>query len=329
MQLDGAGIHRLDTTGALQLLNVIADLEQTSSSVQLTGLRNEQQTLLHLVRERRTDAGSTVPPNRSIGILEKQGHRAIHLLKSAFSFLSFIGEVAIALGKLALKPGRFRWQALFADIETAGVYALPIVGLLAFMMGVVIAYQGGQQLEFYGANIFIVELVSLTMLRELAPLVTAIIVAGRTGSSYTAQIGTMQVTEEVDALRTIGISPIDLLVLPKLVSLTIALPLLVLFADVLSILGGMFMAQIMLDISVSDFIDRVPQVVTPISFLMGIGKAPIFAAIIALVGCYQGFRVRGGADSVGQQTTISVVQSIFLVIAADALFSIILGGIGL
>ena len=167
------------------------------------------------------------------------------------------------------------------------------------------------------------------MLRELAPLITAIIVAGRTGSAYTAQIGTMQITEEVDALRTIGIPPMDLLVLPKLLALTIALPLLTVFADALSVFGGMVMARALLEVSFSDFIDRFPLVVTPTSFLLGVGKAPVFAAIIALVGCYQGFQVRGGADSVGRHTTISVVQSIFLVIAADALFSVILGGVGL
>ncbi len=197
------------------------------------------------------------------------------------------------------------------------------------MMGVVIAYQGGRQLEFYGANIFIVELVALTMLRELAPLITAIIVAGRTGSSYTAQIGTMQITEEVDALRTIGIPPLDLLVVPKLLALTVALPLLTVFADALSVFGGMVMAQTLLDVGFGDFLERLPKVVTLTSFLLGVSKAPVFAAIIALVGCYQGFRVRGGADSVGRQTTVSVVQSIFLVIAADALFSVVLGGVGL
>ncbi|MGB2974007.1 MAG: ABC transporter permease, partial [Candidatus Competibacter sp.] len=205
----------------------------------------------------------------------------------------------------------------------------PIIALLSFMMGVVIAYQGGQQLKAYGANIFIVELISLTMLRELAPLITAIIVAGRTGSAYTAQIGTMQITEEVDALRTIGISPMDLLVIPKLLALVVALPLLTVFADALSVFGGMVMAQTLLAVNFSDFLDRVPQVVTLTSFLLGVGKAPVFAAIIALVGCYQGFHVRGGADSVGRQTTVSVVQSIFLVIAADALFSVVLGGVGL
>jgi phospholipid/cholesterol/gamma-HCH transport system permease protein len=326
--LDGSGIQAIDTTGALQLLSVIADLERTDCTVQLVNLREEHQRLLHLVKERLAAAGTAeVPPpsNR----LERLGRRVEFQARRAVEFLAFIGEAAASLARLAVHPQRFRWRALFSDIETAGVNALPIVALLAFMMGIVIAYQGGQQLQTYGANIFIVELVALTLLRELTPLITAIIVAGRTGSAYTAQIGTMQITEEVDALRTIGIRPMDLLVLPKLLALIIALPLLTVFADALSVFGGMVMAQALLEVSFSDFLDRFPQVVTPTSFLLGVGKAPVFAAIIALVGCYQGFQVRGGADSVGRQTTVSVVQSIFLVIAADALFSVVLGGVGL
>ncbi|MDG4553728.1 MAG: MlaE family lipid ABC transporter permease subunit [Candidatus Competibacter sp.] len=329
LTLDGSGIQAIDTTGALQLLTLLAALERDGRQVRLVGLHEEHRELVELVRERRAAAGEPTPPPSPPGWLERLGRGVWHHLRRSGDFLAFVGEAALALGWLLWHPRRFRWRALFGNIETAGVHALPIVALLAFMMGVVIAYQGGRQLEFYGANIFIVELVSLTMLRELAPLITAIIVAGRTGSSYTAQIGTMQVTEEVDALRTIGIPPMNLLVLPKLLALVVALPLLTLFADALSVFGGMVMAQTMLDVSYGDFLDRFPQVVTLTSFLIGIGKAPVFAAIIALVGCYQGFQVRGGADSVGRQTTVSVVQSIFLVIAADALFSVVLGSVGL
>lgn len=328
-QLDGSAIRAIDTTGALYLAMLIADRERAGHPPQRLALREEHQALLDLVQERRASAGAVPAPPEAGGVLERLGRRVVLRGMHAYDFLAFVGEAAVAMGRLALRPNRFRWRALFGNIETAGVNALPIVGLLAFMMGIVIAYQSGQQLRVYGANIFIVELVSLTMLRELAPLITAIIVAGRTGSSYTAQIGTMQVTEEVDALRTIGIRPMDLLVLPKLLALTIALPLLTVFADVLSVFGGMVMARALLDVSFGDFLDRIPQVVTLTSFLLGLGKAPVFAAVIALVGCYQGFQVRGGADSVGRQTTVSVVQSIFLVIATDALFSVILGGVGI
>ena len=186
-----------------------------------------------------------------------------------------------------------------------------------------IAYQGADQLQRFGANIYIADLVGLAMLRELSPLLTAIIVAGRSGSAYAAQIGTMKVTEEIDALRTIGISPQELLVLPKMLALIIALPLLTVFADVTGIIGGMIMARSKLDVSFDIFIDRLGDAVSLSSFLTGIVKAPVFAAIIALVGCFQGFQVGGSADSVGRQTTLSVVQAIFLVILTDALFSVV------
>jgi phospholipid/cholesterol/gamma-HCH transport system permease protein len=216
-----------------------------------------------------------------------------------------------------------------AIVQRAGVEALPIVMLLSFLLGVVIAYQGGVQLKSYGANIFVVELVSLTMARELAPMMTAIIVAGRTGSAFTAEIGTMKATEEIDALRTIGLPPIDVLVLPRLIGLVIALPLLSLVGDAAGIFGGMIMASTMLDVSVNDFLHRIPTALSATSFMIGIGKAPVFALLIAIVGCFEGFSVRGGAEAVGRHTTVSVVHSIFLVIVADAVFSIVFSWLGI
>jgi phospholipid/cholesterol/gamma-HCH transport system permease protein len=216
-----------------------------------------------------------------------------------------------------------RWRPILHNIRTAGFDALPIVGLLSFLLGIVVAYQAATQLRRYGADIFVADLVGLSVLREFAPLMTAIIVAGRSGSAYAAQIGTMSVTEEIDAMRTIGISPIEMLVLPKVIALVIALPLLTLFADIAGVFGGMIMARAQLGMGFDSFVDRVTGAVSVTSYLLGIGKAPVFAAIIAIVGCFQGFLTKGGADSVGRQTTRSVVQSIFLVIVADALFSIV------
>jgi phospholipid/cholesterol/gamma-HCH transport system permease protein len=219
-------------------------------------------------------------------------------------------------------PSRLRWRPVLFNLHIAGVRALPIVGLLSFLLGIVVAYQGADQLRQYGANIFVADLVGLSMLREFAPLITAIIIAGRSGSAYAAQIGTMAVTEEIDALRTLGIVPQELLVLPKLLALLIALPLLTVFADVLGVFGGMLMARAQLGVEFGEFLDRFVKTVSVTSYLVGIGKAPVFAGIIAVVGCFQGFRTEGGADSVGRQTTLSVVQAIFLVVVADALFSV-------
>jgi len=222
-----------------------------------------------------------------------------------------------------------RWRPILFNIRSAGFDALPIVGLLSFLIGIVVAYQGADQLRKYGANIFVADVVGLSMLREFAPLITAIIIAGRSGAAYAAQIGTMSVTEEIDAMRTLGIAPLDLLVLPKILALVVALPLLTVFADVLGVFGGMIMARAQLQVGFGDFLDRFVKAVGVTDYLLGIGKAPVFAAIIVVVGCFQGFRTKGGADSVGRQTTRSVVQAILFVIIADSLFSIAFSALGL
>jgi phospholipid/cholesterol/gamma-HCH transport system permease protein len=214
-------------------------------------------------------------------------------------------------------------------VQIGGFDALPIIGLTSFLLGIVVAYQGADQLRHYGANVFVVELVGYAMLREFAPLISAIIIAGRSGSAYAAQIGTMVVAEEVDALRTIGIDPLQRLVLPKIIALAIALPLLTVFADIAGVFGGMVMARSQLDIGFAEFIDRFGRVMQGSALLIGIGKSLVFAFIIATVGCFQGQRTSGSADSVGRQTTLSVVQSIFTIIVADALFSVAFNMLGL
>ena len=326
--INGSRISAFDTTGALLLMDIVAELRSAGHKAHVGDLGTQNQELLALVIERRQLA-KAVEPVKEPGSMAKLGQATWTKGVIAAEFLEFLGEASVALLRAVMYPHHIRWRALLAIIQSAGVNALPIIGLLCFLIGLVIAYQGGNLLRTYGANIFIVELVSIAMVRELAPLMAAIIVAGRTGSAFTAQIGTMKVTEEIDALRTIGIDPFDVLVLPKLLGLIVALPLLTLFADTLSILGGMVVAALLLDVTFAEFINRIPKVVSLISFGYGIGKTPVFAAVIALVGCFQGFQVSGGADSVGRQTTQSVVQSIFLVIVLNAIFAVAIGGKGL
>lgn len=261
--------------------------------------------------------------------LQQTGAASVAAGTQAWALLQFVGETSLAALGSVRHPARIRWRPVAFNIRSAGLDALPIVGLLAFLLGVVVAYQGAGQLRTFGANIFVADLVGLSMLREFAPLITAIIVAGRSGSAYAAQIGTMVVTEEMDALRTLGIAPQELLVLPKLLALVIALPLLTVFADVLGVAGGMLMAQVKLGVGYVDFLDRLGKAVALTDYLMGVLKAPVFAAIIVVVGCFQGFRTQGGADGVGQQTTASVVWSIFLVIVVDAVFSVALSALDL
>jgi phospholipid/cholesterol/gamma-HCH transport system permease protein len=321
---DGTRIEALDTAGAWVLYKLLTRLRGGDVIVTVRGLPPRFAKLLDLVAQHIADAAgkplsTRVPPPTA---LERIGRGAESAFSQSLALLAFIGESAYALAGCFRHPARFRWRTVLYNIRTAGVDALPIVGLLSFMLGIVVAYQGADQLRQYGANIFVADLVGLSMLREFAPLITAIIIAGRSGSAYAAQIGTMEVTEEIDAMRTLGIAPLEQLVLPKIIALVIALPLLTVFADFLGVFGGMLMARAQLGVGFGEFVDRFVKAVSITAYMVGIGKAPVFAGIIAAVGCFQGFRTRGGADSVGRQTTRAVVQSIFLVILTDGLFSI-------
>jgi phospholipid/cholesterol/gamma-HCH transport system permease protein len=314
------GVTAVDTAGALLLDRMIRRLRGRNIDISVEELPARHRDLLQLVH---TEQAGVAAPPCSLSAVERLGRTTVGTLQQAAGLLSFIGECAIQMLPLLPRPHRIRWHQVAIEMRRAGITALPIVGLLAFLVGVVITYQGGTQLQRYGANIFIVEFVSMTVLREMAPLITAIIVAGRTGSSYTAEIGTMQVTEEVDALRTMGITPFEMLVLPKLIALLVALPLLAVFADILGVLGGMLVADSLLGIGIPAFLDRMPRQLPDSTFWVGIIKTPVFAAIITLTGCFHGFRVRGSAEQVGRATTASVVLGIFLVIVADAVFSIV------
>ena len=321
---DGTQIDALDTAGAWVLQTLLLRLRAEGAAVTLHGLRPHFAQLMDVVAQHMAEQASQPAPAAAppLNALARIGHSTWDALQQGTALLAFVGETAAAFAISVRQPSRFRWRPILFNLRSAGFDALPIVGLLSFLMGIVVAYQGADQLRQYGANIFVADLVGLSMLREFAPLMTAIIIAGRSGSAYAAQIGTMAVTEEIDAMRTIGIAPMELLVLPKIIALMVALPLLTVFADVLGVFGGMIMAQAQLGVTYGEFLDRFVKAVSVTAYLIGVGKAPVFAAIITIVGCFQGFRTKGGADSVGRQTTRSVVQSIFLVIVADALFSI-------
>ena len=320
----GAALDALDSAGAWVLQQFLQRLRGQGMEVTLRCMPAEYSRLLDAVAQPVQQPTSAAAPRtgRLMASLDAVGHATVDALLQARALLAFVGETALVLQANLAQPKRMRWKPILFNIRSADFDALPIVGLLSFLLGIVVAYQAADQLRQYGANIFVADLVGLSMLREFAPLMTAIIIAGRSGSAYAAQIGTMAVTEEIDAMRTIGIEPLELLVLPKIIALVIALPLLTVFADLLGVLGGMVMARAQLGVSYAEFLDRFAKAISVTSYLIGIGKAPVFAAIIAVVGCFQGLRTKGGADSVGRQTTRSVVQGIFLVIVADALFSI-------
>ena len=259
-------------------------------------------------------------------MLEKLGFTVVQKIQEFKRFLSFLGELAIVACQ---KPKKMLLKSIVSTLETAGVYALPIVALLSFLIGVVLTYQMGLQLKSYGANIFIVDLLGLSILREFSPLITAIIVAGRSGSAFTAQIGSMKIREEIDALQTMAVSPSELLVLPKVMGLILVMPLLTLWSIFFGLAGGMVVSNIMLHVNYGDFIARFYESIPVRYFYTGMIKTPVFGAAIALIGTFRGMQVSGSAQSVGQETTLSVVQSIFFIIIIDAAFSILFSGLHL
>lgn len=322
---DGSRVEALDMSGAWVMQSLISRLQAQGNSITLIGFKPEFADRLKVVSD---DFSSHANAQSNVGIvlptaLEHIGRSAATTLKEARDLLSFVGEVSLVFVASIAHPSRIRWRPILFNIREAGLNAIPIVGILAFLLGVVVAYQSADQLRHYGANIFVVDLIGISMLREFAPLIAAIIIAGRSGSAYAAQIGTMSVTEEVDAMRILGIAPIEMLVLPKLIGLAISLPLLTVWADMLGIFGGMLTAKTQLDVSFVDFVGRLVKAIEMTTYTVGLGKAFVFAIIITMIGCFQGFRTKGGADNVGRQTTRSVVQSIFLVIVADSLFSVL------
>ncbi len=257
------------------------------------------------------------------------GKYVLNFWQDIKDLLAFLGENSAALLTSVQHPSSIRYASIVKNIEEAGVRALPIISLTSCLIGVVITYQGALQLQKFGANIFIVDMIGISVTRELAPLITAIVVAGRTGSSYTAQLGAMTITEEISAMRTMGFEPHRFLILPRIIALMIAMPLLIFFADIIGIAGGMIVSNIHLNISYSEFIHRLQNVLDIKHVWIGLSKGPFFAWLIAVTGCFRGFQVSRDTESLGRYTTISVVNAIFLVIACDALFSVVFTELGI
>jgi len=322
-KIDGSKITKMDSAGALVLQQFLYTLQQHQHQpLKLMAFEEAQLALLKLVT-RPDQQWREIPRIARPNFLARLGLSTINYTVGFLNYLNFIGELTMIFLQLLRHPKRIPWRACVSVIESTGVMALPIIALLSFLIGVVLTYQMGLQLRNYGANIYIVDFLGISILREFAPLITAIIIAGRSGSAFTAQLGTMKIRQEIDALQTMGIAPAELLILPKIAALFFVLPLLTVWASLFGIFGGMVVSNSMLHVSYTDFLDRFYTAVSVKSYITGMIKAPVFGLIIASIGCYQGMQVTGSATSVGERTTISVVQSIFFIIVADALFSIL------
>lgn len=318
---------KFDSAGMILIIRYLSLFIKKGITVTTVNMDTTQRTMLLFYRKNY----SSVKPDiliSSKNLFHNIGKAFISYLHNFLNFLNFLGQNFYYFFYTIRYPSKIRYKAIIKEIDQSGIKSIPIVVLTAFLIGLVIAYQAADQLQQFGANIFIVEMVTVSVLRELAPLITAIVIAGRSASSFTAQIGTMKITDEVDAMKTMGFEPSIFLVMPKVVALMISLPLIVFLADIVGIAGGMFVAKLQLGIGYTEFIDRIYSQIELRHFYAGLVKAPIFGFIIALIGCYRGFQVSGSTDSIGKYTTISVVNAIFWVIALDAIFSVVFTRLG-
>jgi phospholipid/cholesterol/gamma-HCH transport system permease protein len=320
--LDGSGLQELDTAAGFTLYSELDRFGGGSAAVSLRGFDRRHERLLALVRER-MDCTPAVMKSVHRGALYRIGAATLALWNMLQVHVGFVGTVALELLTLIRRPQLFRFKETVAQFETICLDAIPIAGLVTFLIGVVIAYLLGIQALQYGANIFVVDGVGLAVCRELSPLLVAVVVAGRSGAAFTAQIGTMKVQQEIDAISTLGLSPVQVLVIPRLVAIIVALPLLVFVGYIAGILGGMVICAVQLDITPLTFLDRLHSVLPMSAPVVGLVKAPVFAAFIAIIACRMGMLVARDARSVGLNTTSTVVQSIVWVIVLDAVFAIV------
>lgn len=320
--VDGSHLSSIDTALALSLLKQIKRCGVDIEQVQFSNFQDKHLDIINLVRQNIAYASSD-SRLKKIGLISLLGRRSFLLFKAISSILSFLGEASFELFKSFLNLKTLRFKEFGVQLELAGLNAVPIVILVNFLIGVVLAYLSAVQLERYGANLYIVDGVALSMCRELSPILVAIVVAGRSGSAFAAQIGAMKLNEELDAMRVLGLSPMRVLVLPRLLALMIAMPLLVFVGDVSGILGGMLIANLQLAITVPTFIERLKVALWVRSVAVGLVKAPVFAFFIACIGCRLGLEVENNASSVGANTTATVVRSIVAVILVDAAFAVL------
>lgn len=321
--INARDVGRMDMWGSLRLKMLLA---KRDIPVQL----NDNQKKIFDFISRDTVTNLEEPEAAGFRkMIEKMGELAVSGWHTTYGLLSFIGEIGVCFARNLRHPSAFRFHSIVRHIDETGFRALPIIGLLAVLVSMVISYQAATQLQKFGANIFTIDLTVISLLREMGVLITAIMVAGRSGSAFAAEIGVMKMREEIDALKTMGFNPVELLVMPRLLAMMLTLPILAFLADIIGLAGGSLISIVLLDIPLDQYIDRVSKVATPTMFFIGLVKAPVFAFIITIIGTYQGMNVTGSAESVGKLTTVAVVQSIFLVIMADALFSVLFAKMGI
>ncbi|MEN6320011.1 MAG: ABC transporter permease [Syntrophaceae bacterium] len=323
LDINLGGVSYLDSAGTLALFQLEEDYAGQSISVTYHDVTDEIKGILYLLNQKAHD----VPPlvqRKTPNIFEQAGESTRRILDDFSRIMSFVGRLIIALINSLLNPRQVRWNDVLFYMKSAGADGLPIVGLISFLMGLIMAFMSSLQLRQFGANIFVASLVALAMVKELGPIMTAILVAGRSGSAFAAEIGTMIVNDEVNALKTMGFEPIRFLAVPKVLAMVVVVPLLTLYADVFAVLGGMAVGVVGLDLTAYTYILQTRNSIHVFDIVSSLVKSVVFALLIAGIGCQRGFQVTGGAESVGTSTTSAVVSAIFLIIVADSAFAIVL-----
>lgn len=321
--IDLSELQYFDSSGTAILMEVGQLCELGKNSLKLERIPPSVQGLLSLVDPKGLQAEGILRPRPPQALLVQIGEGASNLWNTSRDNLVFIGGAVQALVKDLVHPGQRRWDSLSKLIERCGTDAVPIVLLLNFLMGAILAFQSAIQLRKFGANIFVADLVGLSIVLEMGPLLTALIISGRSGAAFAAQIGTMQVTEEIDALRVMGVDPVRYLVSPRIVAVALSAPCLTLIGSLLGIVGGCIVAGISLDITATAYFNQLHRVLELTDVLKGLTKSFVFGIEVAMVGCLRGFQVRGGAESVGAATTSAVVTCIFILTLTDAVFSML------
>jgi phospholipid/cholesterol/gamma-HCH transport system permease protein len=320
--VDLSNLEYLDSAGALGLLQMEDRAKARSISFQFDHATEGAKRIMGLV-SRKALTMKPLAGERKSSVIEQIGNGSLRMFNDFVSIITFLGDLLTALTYSFLHPRSVRWQDLLFYLKRSGVEGLPIVGLISFLLGLIIAFMSSLQLKQFGANIYVASLVGVAMVSELGPIMTAIIVAGRSGSAFAAEIGTMKVNEEVDALVAMGFDPTHFLAVPKVLAAMVAVPILTLYSDFFGIGGGLVVGVLGLDLTAYTYVRETMSVISVASIFKGLLKSVVFAVLIAGIGCQRGFRVRGGAEAVGSATTSAVVAAIFLIIVADSAFAIL------
>ncbi len=321
--IDLAAVEYMDSAGALLLIELEHDARARSLSLNVIHMSAKEEGIMNLLDPDALFKPPLMPKERGLNIIQQVGNASLEIMDDIFQAIAFAGEALVNLFYSLLKPLTIRWSDVLAYMKKVGVDGLPIVGLISFLLGLIMAFMSSLQLKQFGANIYVASLVSVAMVKELGPIMTAIIVAGRSGSAFAAEIGTMRVNEEVDALTTMGFNPVRFLVVPKMLAAVFVFPFLTLFSDIFAVGGGLVVGVIGLDLTVYTYIQETIRPLAISDIVTSVFKSIVFAVFIAGTGCMRGFQVRGGAEEVGNATTSSVVTSLFLIIVIDSVFAIV------